>query len=227
MGVINLATVWYNGLRKSIVFSGRAILSDWWYWTKKIAREQMRLAMVNRVKSSRKLRKLYRIRQRRFRHAVNAMVKTIVEDAHGLGISKIVLGRLKGIREDNQRGRKANSMIHNFWSFRWIVQRFKEKAEEYGIEVVEITEYKTSSLCPFCGAEGVRRYRGLFYCLKCGKVINADVVGVLNIAKKHESIILSPSWDRDNGLMAQPLLLRWDGMRWEPKRAVNTRPMNT
>jgi hypothetical protein len=23
------------------------------------------------------------------------------------------------------------------------------------------------------------------------------------------------------------LLLRWDGMKWEPKRAVNTRPMNT
>ena len=48
---------------------------------------------------------------------VNAMVKTIVEDAHELGISKM-LGRLKGIREDNHKGRKANSMIHNFWSLR-------------------------------------------------------------------------------------------------------------
>jgi hypothetical protein len=29
---------------------------------------------------------------------VNAMIKTIVEDAYQLGISKIVLGRLKNIR---------------------------------------------------------------------------------------------------------------------------------
>ena len=36
----------------------------------------------------------YRIRQRRFRHAVNAMVKAIVEFAVQLGVSKIILGRL-------------------------------------------------------------------------------------------------------------------------------------
>ncbi|RLF34993.1 MAG: hypothetical protein DRN03_05930 [Thermoplasmata archaeon] len=40
-------------------------------------------------------------------------------------------------------------------------------------------------------------------------------------------IIPSPSWDRDNGLVTQPLLLRWNGMKWEPRRAVNTRPMKT
>lgn len=27
-------------------------------------------------------------------------------------------------------------------------------------------------------------------------------------------------------VMAHPLLLRWDGMRWEPKRAVNTGLVN-
>jgi len=41
--------------------------------------------------------------------------------------------------------------------------------------------------------------------------MNADVVGVLNIAKRCKAIIPSPSWrDRDKGLMAQPLLLRVD-----------------
>ncbi|MCD6369348.1 MAG: hypothetical protein J7L38_06100 [Thermoproteales archaeon] len=29
------------------------------------------------------------------------------------------------------------------------------------------------------------------------------------------------------GLAAQPLLLRWDGYRWEPKKTMNTRPMKT
>ena len=27
-------------------------------------------------------------------------------------------------------------MVHNFWSFRWIIQRLKKKAKEYGIEVI-------------------------------------------------------------------------------------------
>jgi len=163
---------------------------------------------------------LFRIRQRRFRHAVNAMVKAIVEDAYRLGVSKIVLGNLKGIRENNH-SRRVNSMINNFWSFDYIVRRFKEKAEEYGIKVEEVSEYKTSSRCPFCASGGVRRHRGLFYCQRCGKAVNADVVGVFNIAKKDGAIIPSPSKDRDNGVVAHPLLLRWNGMRWEPRRAMN------
>ncbi|MCD6369833.1 MAG: transposase, partial [Thermoproteales archaeon] len=73
-----------------------------------------------------------------------------------------------------------------------------------------------------------RRHRGLFYCPNCDKVMKADVVGVLNIAKKCGTIIPSPSWgDRDNGVVTDPLLLRWNGCRWEPRRAMNTRRMST
>jgi transposase, IS605 OrfB family, central region len=81
------------------------------------------------------------MRQRRFKHAVNAMIKTIIEDAHHLSISKIVLGKLKGIRDNSHNG-KTNTMINNFWNFNYIVKRFKEKAEEYGIEVEEKSEYR-------------------------------------------------------------------------------------
>ena len=225
LGVINLATVWFEGLKQPIAFSGRTVLSEWWYWTRRIAKEQSRLARINGAKTSRKLRMLYRIRQRRFKHAVNAMIKAIVEDAHHLSISKILLGRLKGVR-DNSHNCKANAMVNNFWSFNYIIRRFKEKAEEYGIEVVEVSEYRTSSRCPFCHSEGTRRHRGLFYCRKCGMAMNADAVGALNIAGNDGTIIPSPHRGRDNGVVAHPLLLRWNGMRWEPKRAVNTRPMN-
>ena len=226
LGVVNLATVWFEGLKQPIAFSGRAVLADWWYWTRRIAKEQGRLAKINRAKTSKRLRKLYVVRQRRFRHAVNAMVKTVVEDSHQLRISKIVLGKLKGIRDNSHNG-KANAMINNFWSFNYIVKRFKEKAEEYGIKVEEKSEYKTSSECPFCHTKGARRYRGLFYCGKCGMAMNADTVGALNMARNDETIIPSPSWGRDNGVVAHPLLLVWNGMRWEPKRAVNNQPMIT
>ena len=218
LGVINLATIWFDGLKQPISFSGRAVLADWWYWTARISEEQSRLARTNSTKTSRKLRKLYRIRQRRFRHAVNAMVKTIVDGAHQLGISKIVLGKLKGIRKNGKNG-KANAIINNFWSFNYIIRRFKERAEEYGIEVEEKSEYRTSSKCPFCHSEDILTRGRLFRCLYCGLEANRDAVGVLNIGYLHGGGV--------NWVVAHPLLLRWDGMRWEPKRAVKNRPMIT
>jgi len=218
LGVINLATIWFEGLKQPIAFSGKSILSDWWYWTRKIAKEQSRLVTINGAKTSKRLRRLYRIRQRRFKHAANTMIKTIVEDAHHLKISKIVLGRLKGVR-DNSHNCKANTMINNFWSFNYIVKRFKEKAEEYGIEVEEKSEYKTSSKCPLCHSEEIMTRGRLFKCLSCGLEANRDAVGALNIGHLHGGGV--------NGVVAHPKLLRWNGMKWEPKRAMNTRPMNT
>ncbi|MGC8937346.1 MAG: transposase, partial [Candidatus Methanomethylicaceae archaeon] len=105
LGIINLATIWTKDMKQPITYSGRALLSDWWYWTKKIAKEQSRLAKTNKTKTSNKLKKLYRIRQKRFKHAVNTMIKTIVETAYKFRTSKIVLGKLKGIRRNNYSGK--------------------------------------------------------------------------------------------------------------------------
>jgi len=55
--------------------------------------------------------------------------------------------------------------------------------------------------------------------LNCGLEAHRDAVGVLNIGYRRGGSI--------NGVMAYPLLLRWNGMRWEPKRAMNNQPMNT
>ena len=59
-------------------------------------------------------------------------------------------------------------MINNFWSFNYIVRRFREKAEEYGIEVEEKSEYKTSSKCSLCRSEDVMARGRLFKCFFCG-----------------------------------------------------------
>ena len=44
---------------------------------------------------------------------------------------------------------------------------------------------------------------GVVHCLECNQVMNADVVGCLNIAKKL-NIIPNPSWGRDNGVLTHP-----------------------
>ena len=64
------------------------------------------------------------------------------------------------------------------------MERIKITAENHGIRLTLIDERNTSSYCPICGVRGRRMYRGLFYCKRCGKKMNADVVGALNIARK-------------------------------------------
>jgi putative transposase len=72
-------------------------------------------------------------------------------------------------------------MINNFWRFNYIVRRFREKAEEYGIEVEEKSEYRMSSKCPLCRSENVMARGRLFKCFFCGLEANGDAVGVLNV----------------------------------------------
>jgi len=218
LGVRCLAALWAEGWKQPIAFSGNQLLYDWWYWTKRIAREQSKLAKVNKAKTSKRLKKMYRIRQRRLRHAVNSMIKTIVEYASRSGISKIVLGDLGGVREDKHNS-KVNAMINNFWSFDYTLKKFREKAEEHGIEVVEINEYNTSTICPKCRSDHTYKHKRLFTCLNCGFEAHRDAVGVINMGTLFRGMPIE--------VVAHPLLLLWDGMKWEPKRAMNNQPMST
>jgi len=192
LGVANIITAWIEGERQSIAFSGKPLLADWWYWNHKISEHQSELKRVNDRNTSKRLRKLYRKRKRRFRDAINTIVYRFVKLCFEKGVSEIIVGDVTHIRDNNDKGNKVNSLIHNFWSFRYIIERLKTTAENFGIKVSLVEEYRTSSVCPFCEAKGRRIKRGLFYCPECNQVMNADVVGCLNIARRL-NIIPNPS----------------------------------
>jgi len=59
-------------------YSANQLLSDWWYLSKKIADHQSKLKEINDKHTSKKLRKLYRERKRRFRHAINTVISRFV-----------------------------------------------------------------------------------------------------------------------------------------------------
>ena len=218
LGIINLATMWIEEWKQPIAYSGRNLLADWWYWTQRIATCQSRLEMTNGRRSSKRLSRLHRIRQRRFRQAINTMVRTIVRDLYELDVSKIVVGDLTGIRENNYKGAKSNSMIHNFWSFNYIIQRFKDVAEEYCINVRMVSERKTSSICIRCGSENFDGKGRLFKCKSCGLEANRDAIGVLNMANLYGGTAIR--------VLTHPNLLRWNGMKWERNSAMTHEPMN-
>ena len=90
-------------------YRGNSLLADWWYWTHEIAKYQ-EILNKNGKKTSKKLRKLYRKRQRRFGDAINKMVKDLVEKCWRKGVSEIICGDLVRIREGADFGRKGNVM---------------------------------------------------------------------------------------------------------------------
>ncbi len=147
--------------------------------SKRIAKHQSILKKVNDGHSSKRLRKLYRIRQRRFRHYVNTAVHKFVKLCLKKGVKTIFVGDPKGVRENNNKSKKINSMVHNFFSYRYIVEKLKITAENFGLEVKLVDEKYTSFRCPYCGSDKFIRRGRRFKCLNCGIEAHRDVIEVL------------------------------------------------
>ncbi|MFB0544686.1 MAG: RNA-guided endonuclease InsQ/TnpB family protein [Asgard group archaeon] len=206
LGIINIITSWIEGEKRPEIYSGRNALSDWWYWNGKIGEHQSIIEKNKKIKTAKRLRKLFRKRKKRFRHAINTIIARFVKNCWEKGVSEIVIGDVTNIRENGGRkGKKANAMINNFWSFNYIYERLRITAENYGIKMKKKDEKYTSKTCSLCGKvhRNGRKHRGLYVCKTHRVTMNADVNGVANIANP---IFPKPYWDRDNWLVAQPLL---------------------
>ena len=112
LGVTNIITAWIEGEKQCMGFSGKPLLSDWWYWNHKISEHQSELKRVNDRNTSKHLRKLYRKRQRRFRHAISIIIHRFVKLCFEEGVSEIIVGDITHIRDNNNKGNKINSLIH-------------------------------------------------------------------------------------------------------------------
>jgi len=188
LGVINIITSWIEDDMQPIAFSGRPLLADWYYWSNRISYYQSIAKKVNGKYTTRRIKKLYRRRKNRFRDRINKIVRKFIDICVSENVTEIVCGDLRGIRNKcgkENGSRKRNKIVNNFWSYHYIIERIKTTAENHGIRVRLIDEHNTSSYCPICGVRGRRIYRGLFHCKRCGRDMNADVVGALNIARKY------------------------------------------
>jgi len=198
LGVLELLTVVVDGERQALAYSGRPALADWWYFSHRIDGLKSIAAGTNGQKTTKRVRLLFRRRTLRFRQHVNTAVRKTIERLWREGVSELVVGDLKDIRASVNGGRKSNTMVHNFWSHRYLMQRIREVAEEYGISVKTVNERGTSSRCPWCGSEEVVKRGRLLKCNDCGIEAHRDVVGALNIGAVHNG-------GHVNRVMAHPL----------------------
>jgi putative transposase len=215
LGIVNLAAVyvedgtWY-------IFKSGGVLSQYECYSEEISKVQKVLAR-HRQRTSRKLRLLYDKRRRFLRHALNSMVRKIMEELKEKGAGEVVVGYPKDITRNH-----SNKLTMNFWNYGYTIRRFKEVGEELGIRVIDVAEPNTSKSCSLCGEahESGRVKRGLYKCPRMGKVINADLNGAINILHIPESLgsrsgeqLLGR--DRGNGLKTQPVVYRWtNGAGW-------------
>ncbi|MDP6493925.1 MAG: transposase, partial [Dehalococcoidia bacterium] len=120
-------------------------------------------------------------RKLRFRQYVNTIVRRAVERLWQEGVCEIVTGDLTGIRDDARFSKRSDSMIHNFWSHRFLLERLQCVAQEYGIKLTTIDERGTSSVCPWCGGTSLTKRGRLLKCGTCGIEAHRDTVGAINI----------------------------------------------
>ena len=177
LGIANLATVFVSNL-KGYIYSGRELLSIDRYFAKEKAK-------CNSSRS-RKCKRLNRKLGKQRRHFLHAVSKQIVLDAIENNVGTIVIGNLTEIRKDKDWGHKQNQALHA-WPFRKLTHYITYKAAKYGISVELINEAYTSQTCSNCGirCKSNRIHRGLYVCQNCGRTINADLNGAINILKKY------------------------------------------
>lgn len=215
LGICNLVAFYAENERPT-VYSGRAVLSDYVYWTKRIAELQSRLKQ--RQHTSRKMGLMYRTRTRHFRHATRAMLKDLFERMKQMRITKVAVGYLTGIRLDRNLGAHTNQKLHNFWSHLQTVKWIQHLCEDHGMEFVHVPENGTSKTCCVCGKQhNGRVHRGLHEYPENEVLVNADVSGAANIWNVAVKGAL-PSTTRlhsSSRVMANPLVLRWDYDRWK------------
>jgi len=207
LGIKCPIVVVFEGSRQAIAYSGKHLMSDWYYISKRISAVESKLKLVNNKHKSQLLSTLYRKRKRRYRHGVNTLVCRFIKECKSRNITKIVMGDLTGIRQANTKEKnrvpKNRQMINNIWSHAYLTQRIELTAEREGIEVEKINEGYTSSWCPYCGSFDVFRNKRLFRCKSCHTEFHRDVVGSHNISivYNHEN----GHGECDNGVLAHPL----------------------
>jgi len=202
LGINNLMTC-YISTGKSHIISGRQLLSINRYFDKQIAYyqsiayKQQAAAGTKYPKDTRRIRQLYTKRNKQVNHLLHAATKQIIKIASDEGVSRIIIGDLSHIRDNNNIGRKNNQKFHK-WPFKRIIDLITYKAEDKGIKVEKQDESYSSQCSPYAkevtkeaARKENRKYRGLY--IIEGKAFNADCVGAYNILKKYLCRIGKPN----------------------------------
>nr|WP_172967227.1 RNA-guided endonuclease TnpB family protein [Thermococcus sp. 101 C5] len=188
LGLDNFATC-VSTTGTAFIIEGRGLKSFNRWWNKEKAKLQSQYDKQG-IKFGRKMAWLLKKRKNVVNDFMNKAVSYIVNYCLENGIGNVVIGELKGVKQNTDLGRRNNQNFH-YIPYGLFKQKLKAKCERYGINYIEVDEAYTSkvdalALEPIEKREkylGKRVKRGLFQS-STGVLINADVNGALNILRK-------------------------------------------
>ena len=221
IGVNNFLSCYlYNG--KSSIYSGRQLLAINRYYDKiigyyqSICDAEQASRGIEYPKQSKRVTMLYDKRRKQVEHLLHSMTRALIEEALTNKVEVIFIGDITNIRGNSNLGKKNNQKFHRL-PFRKVIDQIKYKAELKGITVMDdVSEEYTSQTCSYCkeipskenARKSNRKYRGLYVCKDCNTVINADINGAVNIAKKYLEHL---SKDRPVVALDRPIMYRFNG----------------
>lgn len=191
VGLNNLFTVAFNNKdNRNLIVNGRPLKAINQYYNKKQAIIKSELEKCNKKKSSNKLNALNIKRNNKIKDYVHKCTSLLVRELKHNNISKAVIGKNDGWKDEINIGRKNNQ---NFVSLphAQAINTLKYKLELQGIAVI-IREESYTSKCSAVDFEPIKKQdaylgkrikRGLFKSNN-GTLINADVNGGANILRK-------------------------------------------
>jgi len=205
LGICNFAAVAYS-TEDADLYPGNRLKQDGYYFPKEIAKCD--------DSDGEEATRLHAKWSERRTHFLHSLAKHIVEKCTEKGVCRINVGKLAGVREDENGsstnwGPHGNLDLHG-WAFDRFTNILEYKAKVEGIEVVDVSERNTSKTCCICGRadENQRVERGLYVCKECDAAFNADVNGAenirLNINQRNSESPPVLGGGRSTGWLAQP-----------------------
>jgi len=167
------------------LIGNKRFFRQWEYYGSIISEIQSVLNKQN-LKSSSKLKQLYRKRKKWQNNLFNNLVSKMFKIFNRNNVSELVIGDIRNILKSGSNvGKKANRMTHNYWSFDLLCHKIQNKAEEYGIKIFKVPEIDTTYRCPICGNLDYNNVHDrIFYCTDCSYIEHRDIIGSINILSK-------------------------------------------
>ena len=196
LGLHNLLTCYDN--RGSAFICGRQYLSIARKYDKEIARIQSQWEKgqaargVEHPRPSKHVLRLYRKKRDCIKDYLHKVTRNVVSYCVEQEIHTVVIGDIRGIREQADFGSKINQKLHGL-PYEKLYGMLKYKLEKEGIRFVRQKEYYTSQCPPDSpevskeyAREANRRHRGLY--TEGKRIWNADAVGAFNILRKYTAV---------------------------------------
>ena len=174
--------------KQTTIYNGRLLRSIMQYKNKVKARFSAKMDRCK--KRSKRWYRLQKAKQKtlekldaQIKDAEHKITSRFISDCQRAKADTIVIGELKGIRDNIKFGKKSNQKLHQ-WAFARFAQKICHKAELAGIKVVSVSEAYTSQTCPQCGHRKKPVNRN-YHCEQCDFKYHRDGVGAINIRQKY------------------------------------------